>query len=101
MGDRQHDNQGSHDHLREIQNKLCSLADHIQEKEAPAVLPPIQFKDQSVDGRSVVSRLSPCEVPSTVTSKVSPWLIHILLTPPSHSHAVPVVNGDTSKTVQV
>ena len=44
-GDRQRDNQGVHDHLGEIQNELRGLADYIHEKEAPAVLPPAQFKD--------------------------------------------------------
>jgi hypothetical protein len=57
-GDRQRDNQGIHDHLREIQNELRGLVDCIHEKEAQAVLPPAQFKDQSVGGSSVVSRLS-------------------------------------------
>src|SRR6266849_2146664 len=90
-GDRQHDNQGSHGHLREIQNKLRGLADHIQKKEAPAVLPPIQFKDQSVGGRSIVSWLSPCGAPPTVTGKASPRLVPIPLTPPSHSHALQVL----------
>jgi hypothetical protein len=60
-GDRQRDNQGIHDHLGEkIQNDLHGLACYIHEKEAPAVLPPFQFKDQSESvGRStsVVSRL--------------------------------------------
>ena len=41
-GDRQRDNQGTHDHIREVLNELRGLADYIHEKEAPAVLPPTQ-----------------------------------------------------------
>ena len=72
-GDRRRGNQGIHDHLGEIQNELCSVADYIHDKDAPAVLPPVQFKDQSVGGRSVVSRVSPREAPPpnppTVTAR--------------------------------
>ena len=85
-GDRQRDNQGVHDHLGEIQNELRGLADYIHEKEAPAVLPPAQFKDQSVGGSSLVSRLSPREappsIPPAVTGKASPRLIPIPVTSP-------------------
>ncbi|KAF8490774.1 hypothetical protein F5888DRAFT_1866659 [Russula emetica] len=92
-GDRQRDNQGVHDHLGEIQSELRGLADYIHEKEAPAVLPPVQFKDQSVGGKSVVSRLSPREapppIPPTVTGKASPRLVPIPLTPPPHSPRSP------------
>jgi hypothetical protein len=91
-GDRQRDNQGIHDHLGEIQNELRDLADYIHEKEAPAVLPPIQFKDQSVGG-SVVSRLSPREapppIPLPVTGKASPRFVPIPLTPPPHRPGTP------------
>ena len=92
-GDRQRDNQGIHDHLGEIQNELRGLADYIHDKEAPAVLPPVQFKDQSVGGRSVVSRLSPREapppIPQALTGKPSPRLVPIPLTPPPHSPRSP------------
>ena len=89
-GDRQRDNQGVHDHLGEIQNELRGLADYIHEKEAPAVLPPVQFKDQSAGGGSVVSQLSPrLPIPVTVTGKASPRLVPIPLTPPPHSPRSP------------
>jgi hypothetical protein len=97
-GDRQRDNQGIHDHLGEIQNELRGLADYIHE-EAPAVLPPAQFKDQSVGGSSVVSRLSPREapppIPPIVTGKASPRLVPIPLTPPPHSPGSPTSLSDT------
>src|ERR1700679_490759 len=87
-GDRQRDNQGIHDHLGEIQNELRRLANYIYEKKAPAVLPPAQFKNQSIGGSSIVSRLSPREapplIPPTVTVKASPWLVPIPLSPPPH-----------------
>ena len=86
-GDRQRDNQGVHDHLGEIQNELRGLADYMHEKEAPAVLPPVQFKDQSVGGDSVIS---PREaIPPTVTGKASPRLVPIPLTPPPHRPSPP------------
>jgi hypothetical protein len=92
-GDRQRDNQGVHDHLGKIQNELRGLADYIHEKEAPAVLPPAQFKDQSVGASSVVSRLShreaPPSVPPTVTDKASPGLVS--LTPPPHRPGTPLL----------
>ena len=98
-GDRQRDNQGIHDHLGEIQNELRGLADYIHEKEAPAVLPSAQFKDQSVGGSSVVSRPSPREapppIPPTVTGKASPWLVPIPLTPPPPSPGSPTSLSDT------
>jgi hypothetical protein len=98
-GDRQRDNQGIHDHLGEIQNKLRSLADYMHEKEASAVLPPAQFKNQSVGGSSVVSRPSPCEapppIPPTVTSKASPRLSPIPLSPPPPRPDTPTSLSDT------
>src|SRR5260370_38587952 len=90
-GDRQRDNQGVHDHLGEIQNELRDLADYIHEKEAPAFLPPVQHRDQSVGG-SVVSRLSPREapaIPPTVTGSSIPRRVPIPLTPPPHSPRSP------------
>jgi hypothetical protein len=95
-GDRKRDSQGIHDHLGEIQN---DLADYIHEKKAPAVLPPAQFKDQSVGGSSVVSRPSPREVPPpvplTVTGKASHGLVPIPLTPPPHRPGTPTSLSDT------
>src|SRR6266446_2463340 len=79
-GDRQRDNQGIHDHLGEIQNELRGLGDYLHEKEAPAVLPPVQ------------RRLSPREAPPilpTVTERASPRLVPIPLTPPPRSPRSP------------
>jgi hypothetical protein len=82
-----------HDHLGEIQNEIRDLADFIQEKEAPtAVLSPVQLKDQSVGGSSVVSWRSPRgapDYPPTVTGKASPRLVAIPLTPPPQSPRSP------------
>ena len=93
--DRQRDNQGVHDHLGEIQNELRDLADYIHEKEAPAAAPPVQLKDQSVGGGSVVSWRSPRGAPDyppilqTVPGKASPRLVPIPLTPPPPSPRSP------------
>jgi hypothetical protein len=95
-GDRQRDNQGIHDHLWEIQNELHGLADYIHEKEAPAVLPPAQFKDQSV-GWSVLFRSpreAPPPIPSTATVKAGPHLVPISLTLP-HASVSPSFLSDS------
>ena len=90
--DRQRDNQGVHDHLGEIQNELRDLADYIHEKEAPTPAPPVELKDQSVGGGSVVSWGSPRgapdypPIPHTVTGKA---LVPISLTPPLTSPRTP------------
>jgi hypothetical protein len=93
--DRQRDNQGVHDHLGEIQNELRDLADYIHEKEAPTAASPVQLKDQSVGGGSVVSWREPRgapdypSIPHTVTGKASPRLVPIPLTPPPRSPPSP------------
>ncbi|KAI9513417.1 hypothetical protein F5148DRAFT_4214 [Russula earlei] len=93
--DRQRDDQGIHDHLGEIQNELRNLADYLHEKEGPAPLPPIQLKDRSVGGSSVVSLREPRDAPDyplqppTVPSKASPRLVPIPLTPPPRSPRSP------------
>jgi hypothetical protein len=86
--DRQRDNQGIHDHLGEIQNELRNLADYIREKEGPAVVLPVNYKDRSVGGSSVISLPEPRGAPEypseppVVAGKASPRLIPIPLTPP-------------------
>jgi len=93
--DRQRDNQGVHDHLGEIQHELRDLADYIREKEAPAAVPPVQFKDRSVGGSSIISFPEPRGAPEypsrppTVTGKASPRIIPIPLTPPPRSPRSP------------
>ena len=57
-GDRQRDNQGVHDHLREIQNELHGLRITFTRTRRK-----LQFKDQPVGGGSGVSQPSPHEAP--------------------------------------
>ena len=56
---RQHDDQGLHDHLGEIQHELRDLADYIREKEVLTVIPPVRFKDHSAGGSSIISLPKP------------------------------------------
>lgn len=95
-GDRERDNQGIHDHLGDIENELRNLGDYIREREAPeVVLPPVQLKDRSVGGSSVVSWREPRGAPDypskppTVTGEASPRLVPIPLTPPPISPRSP------------
>lgn len=94
--DRQRDNQGIHDHLGDIQNELRNLADYIREKEAPAVvLPPVNYKDRSIGGSSVISLLEPRGAPEypseppVAAGKASPRLVPIPLTPPPRGPSSP------------
>ncbi|KAH9993287.1 hypothetical protein BJV74DRAFT_884401 [Russula compacta] len=94
--DRQRDNQGIHGHLGDIQDELRNLAEYIREKEATApMLPPVQLKDRSVGGGSIVSWREPrgapdySPTPPAVTSKASPGLVPIPLTPPPRSPRSP------------
>ena len=65
---------------------FAGLEDHIHETEAPAVLPQVQFKDQSVGVRSVqyLGEVPP-SIPRIMASRASSRLVSIPLTPPLHS----------------
>jgi hypothetical protein len=89
-GNRQRDNQGVHNHLREVHNELRGLADYIHEKEAPVVLPPAQFKNQSVGGSSVVSRLSPREAPPPIPPTVTVKASRLVSSSPPSSRTLPL-----------
>jgi hypothetical protein len=85
----------NHDHLGEIQDGLCGLARYIHDMEARNVLPPVRFKGHSVDGRSVVSPLSPrkapLSIPPTVTGNSNPCLVPIPFIAPPHSPRSPII----------
>ena len=89
--DRQRDNQGVHDHLGEIQNELRNLADYLHDKDVP----PMELKDRSVGGSSIVSWREPRGAPDypskppTVEEKASPQDLAIPLSPPPRSPRSP------------
>jgi hypothetical protein len=80
-------NQGVHDHLGEIPNKLCDLADYIHKEILQPVPPPVHLKDRSIGGSSVLSFLEPHRAPDyptkppSDTGKANPEDIAIPLTP--------------------
>ncbi|THH04836.1 hypothetical protein EW146_g10071 [Bondarzewia mesenterica] len=53
-GNRAQDNEGLHDHMREIERELSDLQDYLRSQEVPEVPPPVPRKDHSVGSGSII-----------------------------------------------